>query len=73
MEYILCETIPENDNETPNKLRLRSDKDAVPIAIKVGNMTHKVNGKIIQFGVNSNKLTTGHKLQGVSLNRMVVR
>ena len=29
--------------------------------------------KILQFGVNSNKATTGHKLQGVSLNRMVVR
>ena len=29
--------------------------------------------KIIQFYVNSNKVTTGHKLQGVSMNRMVVR
>ena len=36
-------------------------------------MTHKVNVKMIQFGVNSNKTTTGHKLQGVTLNRMVVR
>ena len=29
--------------------------------------------KIVQFGVNSNKATTGHKLQGISLNQMVVR
>ena len=29
--------------------------------------------KIIQFGVNSNKATTGHKLQGASLNKMVIR
>ena len=36
-------------------------------------MTHKVNAKIVQFAVNSNKATTGHKLQDVTLNRMVVR
>ena len=30
------------------------------------NMKHEVNVKIIQFGVNSNKATTGHELQGVS-------
>ena len=28
---------------------------------------------MVQFGVNSNKATTVHKLQGVSLNRMVIR
>ena len=41
--------------------------------MKINNMQHKVGAKIIQFGVNSNKATTGHKLQGASLNKMVVR
>ena len=31
--------------------------------MKVGSMSHKVKVKIVQFGVNSNKATTGHKLQ----------
>ena len=41
--------------------------------MKIHKIQQKVGVKIIQFGVNSNKATTGHKLQGVSLNRMFVR
>ena len=73
VEYMLCETIPDNDSERHKHFKLKADKDAVAIAIQVGKMTHKVNVKMIQLGVNSNKATTGHKLQGGSLNRMVVR
>ena len=36
-------------------------------------MKHKMRVKMVQFGVNSNKATTVHKLQQVSLNRMVIR
>ena len=36
-------------------------------------MTHKMRVKMVQFGVNSKKATTINKLQGVSLNRMVIR
>ena len=36
-------------------------------------MKHIVNVKMVQFAVNSNKATTGHKLQGVTLKKMVVR
>jgi len=36
-------------------------------------MKHKMRVKMVQFGVNSNTTTTFHKLQGVSLNRMVIR
>ena len=36
-------------------------------------MKHNINARIIHFGVNSNKATTGHKLQGISMNRMVVK
>ena len=49
------------------------EKDHVSIRMKIANMKHNINARIIHFGVNSNKATTGHKLQGVSLNRMVVR
>ena len=47
MEYMICETIPENDNDAPNEFKLKSDKDAVIIAIKFWNMTSKVNVKMI--------------------------
>ena len=73
VEYIPCETIPDSDSEAPKIFKLKADKDAVTIAIKVGNMTHKENIKMIQFGMNSNKATTGHKPQGVLPNKMVVR
>ena len=43
------------------------------ITMKVAKMKHKVKVKVVQFGVNSNKATTGYKLQGISLNQMVVR
>ena len=52
---------------------MKPEKDSASITMNILNMKHKVNVKIIKFGVNSNKGTTGHKLQGVSLNRMVVR
>ena len=45
VENMRCETIPENDSEAPNIFKLKADKDSVTIAIKVGNMTHKVNVK----------------------------
>ena len=35
--------------------------------------TCKVKGKVVQCAINSNSATTGHKLQGVSLNQMVIR
>ena len=41
--------------------------------MKIVNTKHNINARIIYFGVNSNKATTGHTLQGVSLNRIVVR
>ena len=36
-------------------------------------MKHKVKVKVVQCAVNSNSATTGYKLQGVSLNQMLVR
>lgn len=55
------------------QFKLKADKDAGIMSINVGNMTHKVNLQMIQFVGNSNKATIDHKLQGVSLDRMVFR
>ena len=73
LEYMVCEMIVENKNERPKRFKLYPDKYSATITMKINNMQHKVGAKIIQFGVNSNKATTGHKLQGASLNKMVVR
>ena len=73
VEYMICEKIPNNKNETPKKFKLVPEKDHVSIRMKIANMKHNINARIMHFGINSNKATTGHKLQGVSLNRMVVR
>ena len=41
VEYMLYETIPENENETPKKFKMKTDKDAATIVIKVGNKSIK--------------------------------
>ena len=73
VEYMVCETIPNNKSEKPKKFKLLTESDHVSIRMKVANIEHKINARMLHFGVNSNKTTTGHKLQGASLNRMVVR
>ena len=70
---MICETIPNNKNEKPKKFKLVTEKDHVSIRMKIANTKHNINAKKTHFGVNSKKATTGHKLQGVSLNRKVVR
>ena len=65
---MICETIPDKKNERIKKFVLEPEKENVTLSIKVANMKHKLRVKMIQFGVNSNKATTVHKLQGVSLN-----
>ena len=46
---------------------MKADKDAAIITMNIVKTNHQVKVKIIQFGVNSNKARSGHKLQGVSL------
>ena len=70
---MICKTIPDSENEKPNKFKLKTEKDNIVITTKIANIKHKINVKMIQFGANSIKATTGHKLQGVSLNIMFVR
>ena len=73
VEYMICKTIPNNKMEKPRGFKLEQEKDTVNIRMKISNMTHKIKVKIIQFGIKSNKAITVHKLQGVSLDRMVDR
>ena len=72
VEYMLCETILQNENEIPKKFKLKAYKDAAIVVIKVGNMKHKVQVKMMQFRVDSNKAAPGHKLQDTTLKRMVL-
>ena len=71
LEYMVCEMIVENKNERPKRFKLYPDKYTATITMKINNMQHKVDVKIIQFSVNSNKATTGNKLQGDSLIRFL--
>ena len=52
---------------------MKTDKDTVTIVIQVGNTSDQMKVKMLQFRVNSNKLTIGHTIQGFSLKRRVVR
>ena len=63
VEYMICETIPSNDGEAPKKIKLKADRDSVKVSIKVANMKHIMNVKMVQFAVNSNKATTGHNFK----------
>ena len=49
------------------------ERDHVYIRVKIADMKNNINARILHFGVNLNKATTGDKPQGVSLNRIVVR
>ena len=63
VEYIVCDTIPKNKSEKPKKFKLMTERDLVSIRMKIANMKHNINARILHFGVNSNKETTRHKLQ----------
>ena len=67
IEYMVCETIPENKNGKTKMFKLQPEKENTTISIKIADMKHKMRVKMVQFGVNSNKVTTVHKLQGLSL------
>ena len=61
-EYLLCEHW-ENSGDTSKKFKVHPQEFTVQI--KAPNLTLN-NMKIFQFGVNNNRATTGHKLQGMS-------
>ena len=51
--------IPESAHEKSKKFKLKTEKDDVAITMKI---TCKINVIMVQFGVNLNKGSIGHKL-----------
>ena len=72
VEYMLCEHY--GDSLTPYaKFKLYPDKDSVKINLKIFGQIVSVGGvNVTQFPVNSNIATTGHKLQGMTKDSLIV-
>ena len=51
VEYMFCETVPENGKGIPRTFKLKTDKATVSVVIKIGNMKHEVQVKMIQFQI----------------------
>ena len=62
VEYMVCETIPNDKSEKLEKFKLVTEMDHVSIRMKITYMKNNINTRILHVGVNSNKGTTGHKL-----------
>jgi hypothetical protein len=73
-EHMLCEHWEaEKEGEMPARFKLKLEDDSVIINMPIQGETVSIGGvKISQFGVNSNIATTGHKLQGMSKDNVVV-
>ena len=72
IEYMLCEHY--EDSLTPfAKFKLYPVKESVKINLKLlGNMMSIGGISMTQFVVNSNIATTGHKLQGMTKDSLIV-
>ena len=70
VEYVLCEYC----DDSKKKFKLKPEKNgSVAISLNMFNNTHKIGGiQMIQFGIVSNVATTGHKLQGMSKDNLIV-
>lgn len=77
IEYMLCEHwLEKKDREAGKKakqFKLFPEETTVMINLPLAGQKLNVGGfKIKQFGVNSNIATTGHKLQGMSKDKIIV-
>ena len=73
LEYMVCEHIMVDKNKKPKRFKLYPKKVTATLTMNIDKTNHKIGIKIIQFGVNSNIDTTRNRLQGPSLNQMIVR
>ena len=75
VEYMLCEHYPETDSDKPPpKFKLYPDKETVNVHLKMFDNMVTIGGMTkTQFPVNSNIATTGHKLQGMTKNILIVQ
>ena len=74
-EYMLCEHWKaEKEGEDPVQFKLEPEHDSVVMRLPLfqGKLVSVGGVKASQFGVNSNIATTGHKLQGMSKDNIVV-
>ena len=72
VSYMICRHEKEKDTDPDEYFKIVPTKSAIKISCKqIGNLPIKgIN--MTQFGVIDNIATTGHKLQGVSLDNLVV-
>ena len=71
VEYIVCRKEKDNSNDPPEYFKIETRSSAVKVNLRTfGIKLCDIN--VEQFPVNDNSATTGHKLQGVSLDNLVI-
>ena len=72
VNYMICKREKEKETDPDEYFKIEPKKSAVKISCRyLGNLPIKgIN--MTQFGVIDNIATTGHKLQGMSLDNLVV-
>ena len=72
---MLCKHYPERDSDSPpQKFKLYSEKESVKVNLKMFGQIVSIGGiNATQFPVNSNIATTGHKLQGMTKDNLIVQ
>ena len=75
VEYILCEHYPDRDSDKPPpKFKLFPEQESVKVNLKMFGEVVTIGGmNATQFPVNSNIATTGHKLQGMTKDNLIVQ
>ena len=65
---------PRKNNDEPEKIfKLTPEEDSAVISLQMHGNVVTIGGlKMKQFGVNNNIATTGHKLQGMSADQLIV-
>ena len=72
VKYIICRHEKEKETDPDEYFKIEPKKSAIKISCKyLGNLPIK-GISMTQFGVIDNIATTGHKLQGVSMDNLVV-
>ena len=72
VEYMICMREKENDEDPNEYFKIYTTCQSVRVRMRT-LMNFKMKGLYVtQFGVNDNIATTCHKLQGVSLDSLIV-
>ena len=72
-EHMVCELPQESTDGSRKFFKLVPESKSAVVSLRVFGNTIKVGGvTVTQFGVNSNIATTGHKLQGMSKDNLII-